>query len=159
MNYTTLLIVFVIIVGCLITYSCTYEYNITNNYNYKAVESWNINSDERELVTLINEHRINLGLQPLIPELLANQICLDRNLSDIEGSLFPSHNGWYEMIQDSKAKEGSQIMGYNFTTSLSLFNAYLTSQDGHKHAIEEPNRTHIGVSFINRRNYILILKH
>jgi uncharacterized protein YkwD len=159
MNYPSLFGIFAFVIFLLVVYSCTVEYNITNNYNYKAVESWDLNPNERELVRLINEHRINIGLQPLIPELLANKVCLDRNLSDIEGGLFPNHDGWYEMIQDSKAKDGSQVIGYNFTTPLSLFNAYLTSQEGHKHALENPNRTHIGVSFIQRRNYIVLLNY
>jgi uncharacterized protein YkwD len=158
MNYPSLFIVFLIIVGCLVTYSCTYEYN-TYNYNYKAVESWDLNTNERELVRLINEHRINLGLQPLIPELLANKVCLDRNLSDIEGGLFPNHDGWYEMVQDSKAKDGDHIYGEYYSTPLSLFNGYMNSTEGHREVLEQSNRTHIGVSIMPYRNHCLILNY
>jgi len=140
--------------------SCTYEYNTTNNYNYQPVKKTNLNPKEEEFLDLVNSHRDSLHLPLLIPELLASQICLNRNLLDISNNVPPSHDGWYEMVMACKCDGdiGDQIEANNYETALGLFNAYMASPE-HKRAIEMEDRTHIGISFIQRRNYCLILKY
>lgn len=153
-----LFIIFIVVVGCLVLLSqCSY--NETNNYYYYPIVDNDLTVNERKMVDLINNHRVSIGLNELKPEVLANHVCAIRNLTDIESGVNPNHNGWNEMIQDSQAVEGDQILGYNFNSVESLFNAYLTSAQGHRRAIEKADRTHIGISLIDGRNYILILKH
>lgn len=159
MSYSILLIVFVLAVFIFVYYSFVLVKRKRTQYNYTPIESYALNANETELLRLINEHRINLQLEPLIPELLANKVCLDRNLKDIDLELMPSHDGWYEMVQDCMPKDGDQIFGEYYTTPLSCFNGYLNSKNGHKEALEKKDRTHIGLSFMHYRNYCLILKY
>jgi uncharacterized protein YkwD len=91
--------------------------------------------------------------------MLASEVCEIRNVEDIDNNVPPNHNGWSEMIQDSQAVEGDQILAYNFYSVESLFNAYLTSPNGHRQVIEKTDRTHIGISLIDGRNYIIVVKH
>jgi len=155
-----LALIFIAVVGGLIAYSCTY--NETNHYyNYTPVVKTDLDTFSFEFVRLINEHRIAVGLNTLIPEELASEVCRLKNLEDIANGVPPSHYHWEKMIRDSKVEvnNGAQIIGENYLTPLALFNAYLTSPSGHRDVIESENKTHIGTSTIERRNYTLIIKH
>jgi hypothetical protein len=153
-----LFLVFIVVVGSLVLFSqCTY--NETHNYYYNPIVKNDLTVEERHLLDLINNHRTNLGLNKLIPEMLASEVCEIRNVEDIDNNVAPNHNGWNEMIQDSQAVEGDQILAYNFYSVESLFNAYLTSPHGHRQVIEKEDRTHIGISLIDGRNYIIVVKH
>ncbi len=147
-----------------VVFSCVYftqrKFNKKIIYGYEPVVKTDLNPDEVELLRLINQHRIAIGLNELIPELLASQVCLDQNLKDIVNRVSATHNGWAQRIIDCKCdgNDGSEILGNGFMTALPLFNAYMNSPK-HKQAIEGENRTHIGISFIQKRNYCLILNH
>ncbi len=148
------------VIFCCVAYSCTYIENTTTNYNYTPVVKYDLSVSENEFVRLVNEHRGSLGLGLLIPEYLASEVCESRNYQDIADGVNASHYAWERMISDAMVSEdnGSHLYGQNYLTAQSLFNGYMASPK-HKEALENPNRTHIGTSFIERRNYTLITKY
>ncbi len=139
---------------------CTKVENITINYNYYGVIKTDATPEENELVRLVNEYRVSIGLNPLIHEVLSSEVCEVRNYLDIQNNENPSHEGWSTMLADAMVNpnNGSHLWGYNYLTPLSLFNAYLSS-DRHREVLETANATHIGTSIIERRNYTLIIKY
>jgi hypothetical protein len=127
-------------------------------YNYNPVKFYWLSPIELEFLRLVNEHRINLGLNPLLPEKLACDVCRIRVLKDIANFHWGSHLGWEKMLIDANAKYGSHVYGNNYNTAIELFNAYMKSPK-HKSALENKDRTHIGVSFIERRNHTILTKY
>lgn len=152
-----LFIVFASVVVCGLFQSCSYNETNINNYYYPIVED-NLTPEELELVRLLNQYRESKGLNPLIPEKLACEVCDIRNLQDIENNLHPSHLHWSQMMIDAKVNIGDHLWAYNYATPQDLLNGYLSSHD-HREALENPNRTHIGTSFINRRNHTIIVRY
>ena len=159
MKMPYLFIIFIVVVGSIVLFSqCTY--NETHNHYYNPIVKTDLTTNEIELVRLINEYRISNGLNPLIPEVLASYVCEQRNISDIERNVYPSHEGWSDMLIDAQVQpnNGSQILGYNFLTPLGLFNAYKSSER-HNQVLLTENATHIGTNIIDRRNYSIIVKY
>jgi len=160
MDNNYLFLIFVIVVGSIVFLSqCTYN-ETTINYNYYPVVKTDLSPEESEFVRLINEHRINLGLNPLIAEVLASEVCEIRNIEDEENNTYPSHLHWEKLVRDAKCNPdyASHIYAQNFVNVFEMFQAYLNSPK-HRSAIENPNRTHIGTSYINKMNHTLIVKY
>lgn len=132
--------------------------NTAVKYNYNPVEFYGLSPDELEFVRLVNEHRINLELNPLVPEKLACEVCRIRVLKDIANEVWGSHLGWEKMLIDANAKYGGHVYGNNYSSANELFNAYMKSHK-HKESLENKDRTHIGVSFMQRRNHTILTKY
>ena len=110
------------------------------------------------MLDLINWHRKNLELSILIPEILASEVCKKAILQDIERAEKPSHYEWEKRLSECKCSAGSEIIAMYFTNPLSAFSSYLRS-DSHREAIENPNRTHIGISYTHNINYCILTKY
>lgn len=117
-----------------------------------------LNEFEEDLLKLINNHRRDLNLKELKPEKLASEICRNQIEIDVEKKTYGTHAGWERRVEESRAAYGSEILGNYFISSFALFSAYMQSPK-HKASIENPDRTHIGIGFIHKRNYCLILKY
>lgn len=161
MAYFFLFAIFASIVFGLVFYSCTYVENTTIHYNYYGVVKTDATPEETEFVRLVNQHRISIGLNPLIHEQLSSEVCRLRNLKDIAENVNASHYLWEKMVRDAKVEvdNGSHIYGNNYVSAQTLFYAYMTSPEGHRNALESPTATHIGTSIIDRRNHSLIVKY
>jgi len=124
------------------------------------IETVELSPEELELVSLMNEHRINIGLPVLIPEALACEVCRIRVEKDIAENVYTNHEGWAEMVAAAKVNDdsGSHIHGSNFLSAKDLFEGYMKSPN-HKAIIEKKDRTHIGLSYKQRRNHCLIVKY
>lgn len=161
MQTTILFLIFLLVpIAAIFLSRCTYIENTTINYNYYGQIKTDLNPNELELQRLINEHRINLGLNPLIAEVLSSQVCLDAINEDIDNNEPPSHNGWERRLELSQVNRdnGSEICASGYNSAYGLFMAYLESEE-HRAAIENPDRTHIGISFVYSRNYCQIIKY
>lgn len=160
---TFILIVVLLIPITALGYSYLNKKKIVNakvRFNYKPIAYDGLLAIELEFVRLVNEHRINLGLNPLIAEKLACEVCQKRLEDDIKQNIESNHYYWATMISDAKANDdsGSHIVANNFVTALGLFNGYISSQ-GHKEALENKHRTHIGTSFKEKRNHTILTKY
>jgi len=161
MQTTILFIIFASVIFCFVAYGCTVVENTTNNYHYYGVVKTDATPEENEFVRLVNQHRISIGLNPLIHDVLSSEVCEVRNNEDIQNDVVPSHVGWSTMLSDAMVQpnNGSHLWGYNHLTPLGLFNSYLNSPEGHRYALEDDKMTHIGTSTVDRRNYCLIIKY
>ena len=126
--------------------------------NYKPIEKVELNPLEVELFDLINWHRKRLELPILKPEKLATEVCRKAILEDIEKGEKPSHVTWEKRIKDCKCDVGSEIIAMYYVNPLSAFSSYLRSQD-HRSAIENHDRTHIGIGYTNNINYCILTKY
>lgn len=151
------MVIFILVVSFFLALSY-FNRRIKLKNNYVPTQAESLSNDEIEFIRLINEHRINAGLNPLIAEKLACEVCEKRLLNDITNNYNASHYDWEKLITESNAKEGSHLVANNFATPLTMFNAYIDSEQ-HKEAIDGVNRTHIGTSFINRMNHTIIVKY
>jgi len=131
------------------------------NYDYDPVEYFGLSAIELEFVRLVNEHRINLGLNPFIVEELASKVCYYQNLEDIKLGVPSSHDHWDRMRREAKVNLDNcgHIHSNNHSTAQKLFQSYMDSKEGHKEQLQHPTRTHIGISFYQRRSHILITKY
>jgi uncharacterized protein YkwD len=152
-------LIFLSVVGGILIFSrCSKPEGTEVHFNYTPVEKRDATPQEKRFVELVNNHRDSLDLPLLIHEVLSSEVCRDRNINDINANIGPDHNGWYEMVLASKAKEGDHIFAEYYMNADELFKGYLNSE-GHRSAIEKYDRTHIGTSYINMRNHTLIVKY
>ena len=126
---------------------------------YKPIEKTDLNPDELELVRLFNQHRLALGHDFLIPEVLCSSICQERLLSDIRTNTKLSHYGCEKMIDKCKGLFGGHIYASTYISPAEMFKAYIESKEGHKESIENPLYTHIGISYLERKNHCLLIKY
>lgn len=153
---------FILIVVLLVPiFGLTYSYYTKRKaiqFTYNPIEHHELSPEELDFNRLVNEHRINLGLNALIPEKLACEVCKIRVLKDIANDVWGNHLGWEKMLIDANAKYGGHVYGNNYISAIDLFNAYMASPK-HKAALENKDRTHIGTSFIERRNHTILTKY
>jgi uncharacterized protein YkwD len=127
-------------------------------FNYTPEYNPDLNDNEVELCRLINQHRINLGLNAVIPEKLASEVCKEIILYNIENELPPHHKGWEKRVEKCKAVNGGEICNSNLNTPYGFFTQYLTSKL-HKDCIENPIYTHVGICVFEKRNYCIFTKY
>jgi uncharacterized protein YkwD len=127
-------------------------------FDYEPEYNPDLNDNEVELCRLFNQHRLNLGLNAVIPEKLASEVCEDRIYADIANGRKHSHVGWENRVAQCKANFGGEICNANINTPLGFFMEYLKSKE-HRECIETPYYTHIGISLIEKRNYCMFTKY
>jgi len=93
-------------------------------YNYTPIVKDDLSTEEKIFIQLVNDHRKELGLNALIPEKLASEVCLKQNLEDIKNNEPASHEHWDRMRRESKVNidNCSHIYANNYTTA----NGFLT---------------------------------
>jgi len=124
------------------TVAVTYSY-LTKRTKlfFRPNVKFELSPKDKEFVKLVNDYRLSMGLNALIPEKLACEICA----RDLEIYNPPTHYGDGKRRKDSKAEIYSEIVARNYGTPTSTFYAYLNSPD-HKETIESDLFTHIGTS-------------
>jgi len=155
-----LIVILVIFFGVLLVIGINSKI-VREFFKYKGVEAKNLSDIELEFLRILNEHRESIGLPILIAEKLASEVCLKQNIEDIKNNEPPSHKYWHEMRIASKVNPDncSHICANEYSTANGLFIGYMGSKSGHKEALEHPTRTHIGISFMNYRNHILLTQY
>lgn len=126
---------------------------------YSPIKKVNLNPQEEQMRDLINTYRKSKGLNEVVVEVLASQVCQEAILEDLELGEEPNHYKWEERIRKCQCTGGGEIIAKHFTNPLSAFTAYLKSTKGHREAIENPSRTHIGISYINNINYCIFTQY
>jgi len=155
-----LIVILVIFFGVLLVVGLNSKV-VREFFKYKGVEAKNLSDIELEFLRILNDHRQSIGLPILIAEKLASEVCLKQNLEDIKNNEPASHEHWDRMRREAKVNidNCSHIYANNYTTANGFFNGYMSSTKGHKEALEHPTRTHIGISFMNYRNHILLTQY
>ncbi|WP_165829037.1 CAP domain-containing protein [Flavobacterium sp. HTF] len=113
--------------------------NPNTNYAY--------NNSELELMQLINEYRVSIGLNALEKANLISDQCEDHNQYMVANNVM-NHNGFASrsenIMKGLGAKNVGENVAYNYKTSQAALKAWLESP-GHKKNIEG-NYTHFGIS-------------
>lgn len=126
---------------------------LSNITNYLPIES-ELTVFERELLDVINEHRLSLNLNFLKPE----KMCRDLGEEHTKNMIIdkkPSHNGFAERSNELLTHGALQVgecVGFGYSTANSFIRAYLLSTDGHKEIIEETHFTHVGIRALKDNN-------
>jgi uncharacterized protein YkwD len=141
--------------------SCSTNSSEDISINLKVISNYNYNSKEIELTKLINEYRVNIGLNPLV---LINHIsnkCEDHNNYMITNNVI-NHAFFQDRSDNIRSVLGasnvSEIVAYNYIQPQGVLEAWLNSPS-HKEAIEG-NFTDFGVSIIKNtdgKNYFTII--
>lgn len=112
---------------------------------------------EKELLVLINEHRVELGMNTITSERACRDLSYEHVKYMIEKGK-PSHDlamkRRYELYRRGATAFGENV-AYGYTSSEGMFLAYLSSE-GHKKVIETERFTHVGIVTLqdnNNRNY------
>ncbi|RZJ40893.1 MAG: CAP domain-containing protein, partial [Chryseobacterium sp.] len=115
--------------------------NETPNTNFTYKDS------ELELMQLINEYRVSIGLNALEKANLISNECEDHNEYMIANNVM-DHNGFSSrsetIMKELGAKNVGENVAYNYQTPQAALKAWLESP-GHKKNIEG-NYTHFGIS-------------
>ncbi|WP_348799945.1 CAP domain-containing protein [Flavobacterium adhaerens] len=128
--------------------SCTVEDSdaVTTN-NTPIVSTFNYSSLELETMSLINSHRLSIGLNALETIDHVSYISEDHDEYMIENNVV-NHNNFEarssSIIQTLGAKNVSENIAYNYNSAQGVFDAWLKS-DGHKKNMEG-DFTHFGIA-------------
>src|SRR6476620_6167616 len=127
--------------------SCSSDQTEDSSTGKQVVTSYNYNDTELKLVTLINAHRVSLGLNPLqvinhisYKSEEHNEYMIAKNV--VNHDLFAERS--QNIMQVLGAVKVNENVAYNFSTPASALNAWLNSP-GHKANIEG-EFTHFGIS-------------
>lgn len=126
--------------------SCAPEENI------KYIPKTIVNEDV--LAKLVNDARVDKGLNTLQSETLLIELCKSKAIQ-MESQQSINHNGFTNL--ETHTETFGQIVGFGYKTDLSLFNAYLRSNE-HNHIIYG-NYTHIGTYNYKTYNCVLFAKY
>jgi len=154
MQTAILMFIFLIAVSACLIYSHRNKRVEKDSVIFDPEEYLLLSAEELELLNLINEFRISIGIKPLIAEKLACEVCEN----EITLNKFRGHKGIEERAKQSNAKDYSEICTFGYTTPISIFNAYCGSK-GHRETIEQGKYTHIGISIKNKTNYCLLTNY
>jgi len=155
-----LIVILVIFFGVLLVIGINSKI-VREFFKYKGVQAKNLSDIELEFLRILNEHRESIGLPILIAEKLASEVCFKQNLEDIKNNKPASHEHWDRMRREAKVNVDNcgHVYGNNHVSAQGLFDSYMASPFGHKEQLEHKIRTHIGISFYQRRSHILITKY
>ena len=127
--------------------SCTSNSSDTTTADNKIVTTYNYNESELKLITLINNHRASIGLNPLE---VINHISFkseEHNIYMIDNKVV-NHDYFQQrsdnLVQVLGAKKVGENIAYNYRTAESAMSAWLNSPS-HK-ANLEGDYTHFGIS-------------
>lgn len=127
--------------------SCSSDSSEGNTKDNNIVTSYNYNETELKVVTLINNHRVAMGLNPLE---VINHISFkseEHNIYMIDNNVV-NHDYFQQrsnnLVQVLGAERVAENIAYNYQSAESAMAAWLNSP-GHKANIEG-DYTHIGIS-------------
>lgn len=113
----------------------------------QVVTSYNYNTSELEVMQLINEYRVSIGLKALEKNNHISYKCEEHNKYMIDNNVV-NHNDFSSrsnnIMSVLNAKKVGENVAYNYKTSEAVLKAWLESS-GHKENIEG-DYTHFGIS-------------
>ena len=147
-SFLNLLALFVI---STILFSCSPEDDgVYFNENSEVINTSNVSYSviEYEILDLVNDHRISLGLNPLITLNMISGFADGHTDYMIEvGSV--NHDNFnlraQNLMNNAGAKKVGENVAYGFSSAKGVVNGWLNSPE-HKSIIENPNYTHFGIS-------------
>lgn len=109
-----------------------------------------------QYAALLNNHRISLGLQPLIFEEDLSTIAATHSSQMASGAVGFGHAGFSERCSRAKDAMGGgslcgEIVATGQKSAEAVISAWLTSS-GHRAKIEEPRYTHTGFGFVKKES-------
>lgn len=110
-----------------------------------------------ELLELINNERVAVGLNRLIPERLLTNLC-EVHCNEMNKVKKISHDNFQSRFEASTSVYMCENVAYNYSTANSLHHAYMGSE-GHKKNILTPKVTHIGIYTENKYNTCLFARY
>lgn len=129
-------------------FSCSKE-EMVEEISFEIAE-YQYGEIDYEILELLNEYRISIGLQPVQLLDVASSVAFGHNeymISEDE----VSHNNFEQRCQQIRANVAattiSENLGYGYSSADSVVNAWLNSP-GHKANIESAVFTHIGISSV-----------
>ncbi|WP_299527520.1 CAP domain-containing protein [uncultured Lutibacter sp.] len=142
---------------CTVITSCSIEENgIYFDEINEVKEGYSIM--ELEIMDLVNNHREELGLFPLINLNIISSVALSHTTYMVETNVV-NHNNFAEnhknLVIKANAKSVGENVAYGFETASGVVNGWLNSE-GHKAILEKSNYTHFGISIEQNsegRNY------
>ncbi|MBE0390429.1 CAP domain-containing protein [Flavobacterium sp. PL002] len=134
--------------------SCTSDNNLNNETTVTKLEdsseyetAYTYTSYEVEVIDLINNYRINIGLKPLKLSNFISNKCAEHDQYMIENNVL-NHDNFdirsQSIMTTLSAKKIGENVAYNFDSAKSVLDAWLSSPD-HKKNIEG-DYTHFGFS-------------
>lgn len=141
----------ILVLLCAFLFSCSEEENgiyfneINEHVNLENVTYTDI---ESEILSLVNQHRKNLGLSILQKLNIISGVADSHTNYMIEiGQL--SHDNFamrsQYLMNNANAKSVGENVAYGYNSAQGVFNGWLNS-DVHRKVIENPNYTHFGIS-------------
>lgn len=103
---------------------------------------------EETYLSLVNQHRLDLGLRPLTYSSIIESVSREHSDYMSEGLGHFGHSGWRSRCSRLKAELGGygcgEIVAYGQETPKAVFEAWLNSPS-HRKTIEDPNFTQTGL--------------
>lgn len=113
---------------------------IIDDIEYSTIES--------EILALVNNHRISIGLAPLAPLNIVSNVAGGHTEYMIATGKI-SHDNFTQrtevLMKNAKAKLVGENVAFGFISAQGVLNGWLNSE-GHKAVIENSNYTHFGIS-------------
>lgn len=109
---------------------------------------------ELEILDLVNNHRVAIGLNSLQKLNLISSVAKTHssymvNIGKVNHDYFSERNE--KLIQNANAKSVGENVAFGYNTASSVVNAWIAS-DSHREIIENSNYTHFGISTENDLN-------
>lgn len=149
-------IIFITIIGGFIIYKLTRKKPINKKISYTPIP-YDLESDDLELFSLINDYRENEGFNKLISETLLTNIS-EEHCQYMIKNLKLSHDNFVDRVRKVMSNIVLENVGYGYKSPVGLFNAYIKS-DEHRENILNKDITHIGICTINKYNTCLFAKY
>lgn len=143
LNLTPVILAF----ACILFTSCAPEEDgiYFEKFEEKEVK---YSSMELEILEIVNDYRSSIGTQPL-EKLNVISTVAESHTTYMAQTGIVSHDNFAErhkqLVENAKAKQVGENVGYGFSSAKGVVNAWLKS-DGHRSIIENPEFTHFGIS-------------
>ena len=103
---------------------------------------------EKEVLDLVNDHRVSIGLNELEILNLISSVAEDHTKYMVENGQI-SHDNFSEraqlLMENANAKSVSENVAFGYTNASDVMHEWLNS-DSHRAAIEKTSLTHFGIS-------------
>lgn len=151
---------FVLFLSISILFSCAKEDDgVYFNENSEVTNAKVVYSSiESEIVSMVNAHRISLGLSTLNTLNIISGVADGHTDYMIEAGII-SHDNFAQRAETLMTEAGAKTVGenvaYGYSTAEGVVKGWLNS-DGHRKIIENPDYTHFGISMeisADNRNY------
>ena len=112
---------------------------------------------EAEMILLINQHRVDMGLIPYKTSLSLYKIA-NSNCMRMSSENSCNHNGFNDRFLDSGAYFFGEASSYNYKSAQSNVQAYINSL-AHRETIESDVYEYVAISDIDKYNSLMVAKY